>query len=49
MMHVTNVRILNLLAFQVQVLIDTSPKQVPGYYKRNRHFQCCIEKKLLMI
>ena len=23
--------------------------QVPGYYKRNRHFQCCIETKLLMI
>ena len=22
---------------------------IPGYYKRNRHFQCCIEKKLLMI
>jgi len=21
----------------------------PGYYKRNRHFQCCIETKLLMI
>jgi hypothetical protein len=20
-----------------------------GYYKRNRHFQCCIETKLLMI
>ena len=22
---------------------------IPGYYKRNRHFQCCIETKLLMI
>ena len=22
---------------------------IPGYYKRNRHFQCCIEMKLLMI
>ena len=22
---------------------------VQGYYKRNRHFQCCIETKLLMI
>ena len=22
---------------------------IPGYYKRNRHFQCCIEKKLLTI
>ena len=24
-------------------------EEVPGYYKRNRHFQCCIETKLLMI
>ena len=22
---------------------------IPGYYKRNRHFQCCIETKLLII
>jgi hypothetical protein len=22
---------------------------IQGYYKRNRHFQCCIETKLLMI
>jgi len=22
---------------------------VPGYCKKNRHFQCCIETKLLMI
>ena len=22
---------------------------IPGYYNRNRHFQCCIENKLLMI
>ena len=22
---------------------------IPAYYKRNRHFQCCIETKLLMI
>ena len=22
---------------------------IPGYYKRNRHFQCSIETKLLMI
>ena len=22
---------------------------ISGYYKRNRHFQCCIETKLLMI
>jgi hypothetical protein len=22
---------------------------IQGYYKRNRHFQCCIEAKLLMI
>ena len=22
---------------------------IPGYYKRNRHLQCCIETKLLMI
>ena len=22
---------------------------IPVYYKRNRHFQCCIETKLLMI
>jgi len=21
---------------------------IPGYYKRNRYFQCCIETKLLM-
>jgi hypothetical protein len=21
---------------------------IQGYYKRNTHFQCCIEKKLLM-
>ena len=21
---------------------------IPDYYKRNRHFQCCIETKLLM-
>jgi len=20
---------------------------IPGYYKRNRYFQCCVEKKLL--
>ena len=24
-------------------------EEIPGYYKRNRHFQCCIETKLLMI
>ena len=23
--------------------------KIPGYCKRNRHFQCCIETKLLMI
>jgi hypothetical protein len=23
--------------------------KIQGYYKRNRHFQCCIETKLLMI
>ena len=23
--------------------------KIPGYYKRNTHFQCCIETKLLMI
>jgi len=23
--------------------------KIPGHYKRNRHFQCCIEMKLLMI
>jgi len=22
---------------------------IQGYYKRNRHFQCCSETKLLMI
>jgi hypothetical protein len=22
---------------------------IQGYYKRNRHFQCCIKTKLLMI
>jgi hypothetical protein len=22
---------------------------IQGYYKRTRHFQCCIETKLLMI
>ena len=29
--------------------ITRSPPYIPGYYKRNRHFQCCIETKLLMI
>jgi hypothetical protein len=24
-------------------------RNIQGYYKRNRHFQCCIETKLLMI
>jgi hypothetical protein len=28
---------------------NTDVMTIHGYYKRNRHFQCCIEKKLLMI
>ena len=34
--------------FFVLFLFYKVPK-IPGYYKRNRHFQCCIETKLLMI
>ena len=27
----------------------TAAPIIPGYYKRNRHFQCCIETKLLSL
>jgi len=41
---------LSLLLYFTKLLLDTLIWGIiPGYYKRNRHFQCCIETKLLMI
>ena len=36
----------------IRILMGTDTAliyNIPGYYKINRHFQCCIEMKLLMI
>jgi len=43
-------RILRSLSSLCPVLLsEGADYAIPGYYKRNRHFQCCIETKLLMI
>jgi len=53
-----NIRLSSVVQILIRVLhcICLSSKDsycisfdIPGYYKRNRHFQCCIETKLLMI
>ena len=35
--------------FSVFHSLQSVTPHIPGYYKRNRHFQCCTETKLLMI
>ena len=34
--------------FNIKKSLDTY-RSIQGYYKRNRHFHCCSETKLLMI
>ena len=43
-LHILNVPVALIIRHAMRMR-----RNIPGYYKRTRHIQCCIETKLLMI